>query len=268
MRTIVAAAIALFPFVAASPLKAEDLTYRSEYTVSAFGIPVGAARFDTVVTDKGYKMRGSVKSRGLASLFAPTTGTIDARGSIGYKSVEADVFAMAYTSGKDRQHTEIGFSRGAATRAMNDPKVKKPKDWIEVSPGHLQNTLDPLSAMLVRARSANEVCNRTIRVFDGAMRADIKLSYLRTVPFYTKGYRGDAVTCRARFVPVSGYPKNKGEIAWMRDKGVIDIAFAPVEGTDLFAPVSARISTQIGTIRIRATRFESTVPKPLEITVK
>ncbi|MDZ7822800.1 MAG: hypothetical protein U5K75_01305 [Ahrensia sp.] len=96
-----------------------------------------------------------------------------------------------------------------------------------------------------------------MKVFDGAMRADFPMRYVRTIPFSAKGYSGNAVTCRAQFRPISGYDKNKKEIAWMRDNGYADISFAPVADTGLYAPVAVKLNTEIGTLSVRAIRFEA-----------
>ena len=261
MRSTAAATAILVFALAVTSAAAESYTYRSEYTLSALGFPIGATRIETTITPQSYRLSGSLRAKGLAALFQPTSGTLTATGRINGKGVEAKTFTIDYVTGGRKQFTEIGFAGGSVTRTVNTPEVKKHKGWIEISPAQLQNTFDPISAVLVPAASPGEVCDRTIRIFDGAMRSDIKLSFLRVIPFSTDGYRGDAITCRAKFLPVSGYPGGKKEIAWMRDKSRIDISFAPISGTGLYAPVKAIVSTQIGPVRIYATRFE-TVNEP------
>ena len=83
------------------------------------------------------------------------------------------------------------------------------------------------------------------------------MRYVRTIPFSTRGFKGDAVTCRANFKPVAGYNQSKKDIQWMRDEGFIDISFAPVGNTGIFAPVVAKVKTRLGTATIRAKRFET-----------
>ncbi|TCD13755.1 DUF3108 domain-containing protein [Oricola cellulosilytica] len=267
MRVIGAASFLFVLASAPQPAAQEGVTHNSEYRVTALGLPVGTSAFQTAIAGDVYALKGSVNSSGLAQLFAPTSGTLKVSGRIGSGGVEANAFAMHYKTGKKRQRTAIGFRRGSIASIVNEPEPRKGADWIDVHQDQLRNALDPISAMLVRAGGPAEVCNRTVRVFDGAMRADIAMSYLRTVPFYTEGFNGDAVTCRARFIPVSGYSGGKKEIAWMRDKGRIEIGFAPIAGTELYAPVTASISTQIGKVRIRATRFQRTGAAP-ELTAK
>lgn len=248
------------PALLVSPARADMLQFRSEYKVTALGLTVGSSRFETTLDAGAYAMSSSFRARGLAALFQKTHGTLSVRGRIDGKAIVPERFVVDYVSGGDGQHTEIGFSGRAVTRTVNQPEVRKKSGWIALRPGDLKNALDPISAALVAAGSPGEVCNRTIRYYDGAMRADLQLSHLRVVPFSTTGFKGDAVTCLARFVPVSGYRGSKREIAWMRDKGRIEISFAPIAGTELYAPVKATVATQIGPVRIHATRFELSRP--------
>ncbi|WP_425416854.1 DUF3108 domain-containing protein [Oricola indica] len=256
MRITTNALALLVPILCATAAHAETSVIHSRYAISALGLPVGVSKFETRISPGSYSMTGTLKASGLVALFKPTTGSMSVSGRFGRNGVQAERFALDYVSGGDRQTTDIGFSGGNVTSAVNKPKVKKRKGWIEVDAAHLRNTVDPISAMLVKADTPGAVCDRTVRVFDGAMRSDIRLNFLRTERFSADGYSGDVVTCRAKFLPVSGYPGGKKEIAWLRDKGRIVVAFAPIEGTDLYAPVKATVSTQLGPVRIYATRLE------------
>lgn len=257
MRGTLAAAVLLCAALLPETTLAETRIYRSEYAISALGLPVGRSRFEAKIAPDAYEMSGTVEARGFLALFQPTTGSVSVNGHINGNRVEARAFALDYVSGDDKQRTEIGFSNGGVASTMNKPDVKKRKDWIDVTAAQLKGALDPISAMLIPANAPGEVCNRTLRIYDGAMRLDVKLSYLRTIPFSVGGRSGDAVTCRARFEPVSGYNGNRKQIAWLRDSGRMDISFAAVEGTRLYAPLKATVATQIGPVRVYATRFDT-----------
>jgi hypothetical protein len=250
-------AIAALSIIAAGPAIAETRTYQSEYTVSAFGFPVGKSSMKLAVSSESYALSGTLSSAGIVRLLASLKGSMGATGKFSGKSVRADSFALDYRYGKKTQKIAVGYSGGAITDFVNTPEPRKTPDWVDVTPYQLAGALDPLSSSLVAAQSPGEVCGRTVRFFDGELLGEIRMRYLRTVPFYTKGYSGTAVTCRARFVPIAGYRKNKKEIQWLRDKGHIDIGFAPIAGTGFYAPVQAQVKTQIGMVRIRATRFET-----------
>jgi len=88
------------------------------------------------------------------------------------------------------------------------------------------------------------VCNRTIRIYDGEMRADLRLA--------PAGASGGQVTCSAKFEPVAGYRPSRSALKYLRDRSRITIAFAPLADTGFYAPVDASIGTQVGTVRIVA----------------
>lgn len=255
MHRIRSAILFLCAACPAGPALAETLTYHSEYAISALGLPVGKSSFETVISPDGYSIDGTLKARGLAALFQPTTGTVTIAGDIRDNELTATRFGLDYVSGKERQRTEIGFRGGAVVDTMNDPEPKKRADWIALDPAHLRAAIDPLSALLVPADGPEKVCGRTLPVYDGAMRVDVKLTFLRTVKFSTDGYKGDAVTCHATFEPLSGYRGKRKEIAWLRDEGRMDVSFAPIAGTPLYAPVKAVVATPYGPVRVYATRF-------------
>lgn len=254
-RIILAASAAIVAATTISP-PAQASKYRSEYVVSAFGLPLASTSFQSTITGDGYTVNGTMRARGLARLFTTTRGEVTAKGGIGNGAVAPRSFDVRYTDdGKDKR-TTIAFSGGRVASAENRPAVTKRDDWIAVPGAELSGVLDPIGAMLVPARSRGEVCGRTIRTFSGALRADLKLSYLRTIPFSTRGFDGDAVTCSARFVPIAGFNRSKREINNMRDNGRIEISFAPVGQSGLYAPVKARIVYEGTTVHVTATRFE------------
>lgn len=253
-RAILAASAALLAAAIATPAEANG--YRSEYMISAFGLRIASTRFESVIDGSSYTVNGSMRARGIARLFTTTSGTVTATGRIDEGAVAPLSFKVRYTDGGRDKKTVIAFSGGRVTEVSNRPAVTRDEDWIDVPGAQLVDVLDPIGAMLVPARSMGAVCRRTIRTFSGALRADLRLSHLRTIPFSARGYRGDAVTCRARFVPIAGFNSSKREINAMRDDGRIEISFAPVGQTGLFAPVKARLTYEGITVHVTAIRFE------------
>ncbi|MEL6819264.1 MAG: DUF3108 domain-containing protein [Pseudomonadota bacterium] len=235
----------------------QPVKYRADYTVSAFGLPVGKSTFNTTVADDGtYKINGKLRSSGVARLFAAINGRLQTSGTFSGQNVKPNAFAATYIEGKAKKGTQFDFAGSTITGATNKPPVKKRGKWIPLDTADLANALDPISAIMVPAQTPRAVCNRTIKAFDGAMRLDVKLSYLRTNPFSTKGFKGDVVTCRGRYIPVSGYDAKKQDINWMRDKGSIEVSFAPIGSSGFYAPVNAKVKTRLVTLRVRASRFE------------
>ena len=240
-----------------TPLAANAAQYKSEYSITVLGFRVGKSAFNTNIEKNSYAIKGSLKAAGVARLFASTSGTLTATGKHSKNGVTAQSFDVRYKEGKKSKSTTMSFSNGTVTKYANSPKTRKRGDWVELNKSDLKKVMDPMAAILVPAKSLREVCTKTLKIFDGAMRADFPMRYVRTIPFSTRGYKGDAVTCRASFKPISGYDRSKKDIVWMRDKGKLEISFAPVGNTGLFAPVAAKIGTRLGTVVIRAKRFEA-----------
>ncbi len=244
--------------VASSVEAATGTSVRTEYTTSLYGLTLARSSFESTIGSDGFDVRGTLSSSGVASLFDDTRATASVKGRFAGAGPQPDSYVVDYVSGDKKKATRVAFSGGAVVRAENTPPVKTDRpDWIPVEKAHLVGAFDPISATLVRADAPSKVCNRTIRVFDGAMRADLQLSHAGYGQASVPGYSGETVTCNARFVPVSGYRKGSSSIRYISQSTGIAIAFAPIADSGVYAPVEASVETKIGTVRVRAVRFEA-----------
>ena len=237
---------------------AEPTLYRGEFSLSFLGFTVARANFDSRIDEKSYAIEGSVSSAGLGAIFDDTRGKVSAAGRFSGGAIRPETFRADYVSGKKASIVDIRFSNGNVTKTTNVPPLKKRrKDWVPLGPGDLKAVTDPLAATLVVADSLAEVCSGTIKMFDSELRANLSLSYVSTDKVSVKGYEGDAVTCRVGFKPVSGYRKSKKALDFLRTKSKMTVTFAPLGKTGVYAPIHATVGTEIGTITVRARRFEA-----------
>lgn len=233
-----------------------DELYRTEYRISVLALPIARSTIETRVSNGTYQLNGSFSSSGVARIFENTDGTISVTGkSVNQTAVPAS-YDLRYTHGKKSKSTLMRFNNGTVTSAVNTPPVKKRDPWVEVGPNDLRSVADPLSAMMIQAKTPQEVCSRRLQIFDGQTRADIQLSYSGTESVSTTGFSGEAVVCSVKFVPISGFQKGKQAIDYLANRSKISISFAPLGNSGIYAPVIARIGTQIGTVKVSATRFE------------
>lgn len=240
---------------AMSSARAEDL-YRTEYEISMFGLSIARSAIETIVKGANYGVNGRFKTSGIARIFDDTDGTVYVGGSSSQGKVMPSAFDLAYKHGRKNKSTMIRFADGKVIASENEPPVKKRDPWVESGPNDLVNVSDPLSALMIPTNDPKAVCNRTLQVFDGQTRADLKLSFNGTESFTTKGFTGESVICSAKFVPISGYQKGKKAIDYLANRSKITISFASLGHSGIYAPVVARIGTQLGTLKIEATRFE------------
>jgi len=234
------------------------MSLRSEFATSLYGVVLARSSFRSRIDRDGFEISGELASSGVAKVFDDTRARASASGRFENGATAPRSYVVDYTSGKKKKRTTISFANGAVVSAENTPPVRtNRKDWIKVEAEHLAGVVDPFSAALVRADSPSDVCNRTIRIFDGALRADLRLKPAGFGKASVPGYKGETVKCTARFVPISGYRKGNSSIAFMRKSSDIAIAFAPVGGSGVYAPVEASVGTQVGTIKVQAVRFEA-----------
>ncbi|MEZ5810403.1 MAG: DUF3108 domain-containing protein [Rhizobiaceae bacterium] len=232
--------------------------HQAEYRLSFLGFPIARSTFVSRFSGDTFVMDGTLKSAGLARMFDRTVAHTRVSGRLAQDGVEPLGYELNYTSGNKRQRTAIRFHNGDVVETENVPPLKKRgADWVPLGAGDLAAVFDPLTAAMIRADTPRAVCNRTIRAYDGEMRVNLKLGYAGMKPFSTKGFKGDVVRCRARFEPVSGYRKGRRALDFMKNKSHMEIAFAPVGATNVYAPVTASIGTQVGTLRLYAIRFSA-----------
>lgn len=236
-------------FAGVSPVEAETEIYRLRYDASLLGLHIGQADFTSRIEDGAFDVSGRFASAGLARLFDRTDGIVSSQGALNGGAVVPALYALDYKSGRKRETTSIRFARGKIVETVVLPKPKKRgKDWVSVSESDLVGAMDPLSALLSPALDADQVCKRRFKVFDGEMRADIQFSPAGEREQISK----DTITCKARFVPVSGYRKGRSTIDFLRDRARILVAFKPLGSKGHHTPVAARIGTKIGTVHIRS----------------
>jgi hypothetical protein len=107
-----------------------------------------------------------------------------------------------------------------------------------------QGIIDPLSAMLVPIPGPNgalsqEACRRTLPVFDGRNRYDLKLAFKRMDKLSEdQGYKGSVVVCALSYEPIAGHGGSTPLAKYLSEGREMEIALAPVSGTPVLAPVA------------------------------
>lgn len=242
--------------VTAQASYAEPTKYTADYTVSIYGLTLAHTSFTSTLDGDAIRIDGTIATAGVARIIDDTKGTTTVRGHLSEGGIAPDSFVIAYKSGKKNKRTEIDYAGGTVSRTLNIPPLKKRKKWVALSAADLKAATDPLSGIMVRAEKPADVCARTLRYYDGELRADIRFSYAGKKPFTIPGYSGDATVCTARFTPVGGYKPGSSSIEYLK-KAQMTVAFAPMGATGMFVPVSASVGTKIGTVTVRADRLEA-----------
>jgi Protein of unknown function (DUF3108) len=257
-RVIVTVPLAAVALMAAAPARPAD-SYQTDYRVSLFGLSIAKASFSTKVADGAYEVKGTLSSSGLASLFDDTNGKLDVTGQFAKSGPVPNSYVVKYRHGNRDKSTFIAFTNGNVTNTTNVPPINKKRNWVELSPADLQSVADPISGIMVSAGSLDQVCTQTLHLYDGQTRVDLKLSPAGGAqPFSTKGFKGEAITCSAKFIPIAGYQSGRKAIEYLKNSSKISLTFASLGKSAIYSPVQAKIGTQVGTVTVYATRFEKT----------
>ncbi|MDW5314935.1 DUF3108 domain-containing protein [Rhizobium sp. PL01] len=234
---------------------AVDVTHNTDYSISLAGLPIAKASFHTALNDKRYTISGTMNSAGLVDIFAQTSGETSVSGVIGRDKLSASEYQVRYQTGKKRRAIDVQFRDGDVVSASMQPPRKIPKNWVPVTQADMRNVVDPLSGLIFPGDT--RVCPKSVPVFDGESRMDLKLSAKGTRPFKTEGFQGDVIVCGIKFVPKSGYRKGRDDVDYLRKLETMEIWFAKADAVNVYAPVYVRIPTSYGPVTIWATRFGS-----------
>jgi hypothetical protein len=164
---------------------------------------------------------------------------------------------------------QMAMRSGSVVSVATDPTVGDIPNRVPIRSAHRTNVVDPSSAFIItvdrnRLGDGNAACNRTLRVFDGWQRFDVRMNYTRTesVNGRGEGYSGKVFVCAARYVPVAGHMNNRDSVEYMANNKQLEVWLAPVGGDlGVLVPYQIRIGTKIGALTIRATRFAGLGPQ-------
>ncbi|MBO3762409.1 DUF3108 domain-containing protein [Ciceribacter sp. L1K22] len=237
-------------------VQAEEVQSRTEYNISLAGIPIAKASFLTLLAARGYTISGSFRSYGIVNLVTDISAETSVSGVVRNENLQATSYRLVYRKGKKTETYNVRFNDGDVVSSEITPKPKaRPKSWVPVTEAHLKAVLDPLSSLIIA--EGEDVCPRTLPVFDGESRLDLVLS-AKGVREYSQGeVKADAVVCGVRYIPRAGFRKGRKDIEYLSNVKGMEIWFAKAGTLPLYAPVRARIPTQYGPVDVTAVRFGS-----------
>ena len=246
----VSATVAL---VAVSQGHAAEVRHTTDYSISLGVLPIAKASFTTRMNDNRYTINGTFSAAGLASVLKDISGKTTISGSKTPTRLQANQFSLVYRDGKRARTYDVRFRGGNVTSSTISPPSKaRPNDWVPVKDRDLRAVLDPISGLIFPENA--KVCPSRLPVYDGESRMDLILTSAGTKPFKAKGFEGEAVVCKIKYSPRSGYRHGRKDIEYLKSISM-EVWFAKSSEVKVYAPVYARIPTRIGQVHITATRY-------------
>ncbi|HVV79011.1 MAG TPA: DUF3108 domain-containing protein [Pseudolabrys sp.] len=233
----------------------------AHYQASLAGLPIGKGSWVIDIGDAHYTAAASGATTGLIKVFVGGSGTGAVQGTLANGKSVASNYSATIKSGKHTEEIRMTVAAGNVKEFKIDPPEDPNPKRIPVTDEHRRGVLDPMTSSLAVVPGTGEltspqVCNRTLAVFDGKMRYDLKLAYKRTETVKAeKGYAGPAVVCSVAFTPVSGFIPSRAAIKYLIKSRDIEVWLAPIAGTRVLVPFRAQVGTPFGQGVVEATRF-------------
>ncbi len=261
-RLLLAAVFALPLAWASAPAVAADKTLKAGYIITIAGITIGKANAEGRFTDTGYAATISGSTYGISRFVSDAQAMLAGNGRIRGTHVLPATYNLETSEKGFQTHVSMAMRGGSIVDLTAAPHLLPAPDRVPVTPNHKRNVVDPVGAFVVAVNrpgpsAGASACNRTVRVFDGWQRYDVRLTYKETkhIAGGPGAYSGEVFACAARYVPVAGHRPDRESVQYMADNKRLEVWLAPVDGTDLFVPYRISIGTKIGDLIIIARNF-------------
>ncbi len=261
-RRILLCALIAVP-VAASGARAADMTLKADYLITIAGITIGKVDAKGRFTDAGYAATISGQTYGISRFVSDAHAVLAGNGRIRGSHVTPVTYKLDTDEKGFRTHVSMAMRGGSIIDLSAAPHLLPAPDRVPVTPNHKRNVVDPVGAFMVAvnqpsAISGASACNRTVRVFDGWQRYDVKLTFKESKHVINKDpgtYSGEVFVCSARYVPVAGHRPDRESVQYMTDNKRLEVSLVPVEGTRVLVPYRILIGTQMGDLVIISRDF-------------
>ena len=270
-RTIVATGCALALITAALGGQAHtESNLDASYTISFARIRVGDITATVVFGPSEYAMSARGRAGGLMKALIDGEASFTTRGTITDGHPVPTNFTSKIVSNAQTSDVRMVLDEGSVKDLAATPLSSSGR--VPVTEANRQGIVDPLTAMLFTAAAtgalSQEACWRTLPIFDGHQRYDLKLAFKRIDKVTAdKGYAGPVVVCSLHYEPIVGHIASNALVKYLSEGREMEIALAPVAGTRLLAPFRLSVVSMLANLVIEANLFEATARSPDASTV-
>ncbi len=243
----------------AAGIRASNVT--AAYTINWLGSNVGSFNIKTSISNRQYAAQATAN---VSVFFGSFTwqGVTSSKGLMTANGPVPQNYAFRYATGEKRESVELRFVQRMVRDISINPPARAGGSHVPLTATHLQNVVDPLSAviMMAQARSAKpgeNPCNRRMPIFDGRVRYDLTLSPKGTRQIGNSGkLRGTAYVCSVRYTQIAGHKAGKSDADYATGNTGIEIWLVPLPEAGLVAPYHVTVPTPAGTATMTAVRFD------------
>jgi hypothetical protein len=235
-------------------------TVRARYSVSYLGVPLGEITIVNTVEPSAYEARLDAHTTGAASVARSFRISMKANGIMRNAAILPTSFSSRQ-SGAESRTMRISLAAGDAKAAEIDPPFEGAGPLVPMTEDHKRSVVDPLSALIMPLSPDDRglgpsACDRTLRLFTGIARSDLKFAYARTEQLKSKAYSGDVAVCSVRYLPIAGHNPDSTMTKFMVANRGIEARLAPLQDASLVMLVSATVPLPLGTAMVALEQYE------------
>ena len=255
-RTIAVVAAVVVPSGATAQTKLV-----SHYSISVAGIAVGRGDFVLDVADDRYAATGSGRAAGFLRVLVGGEATVTARGGMADGRPTPTHFSATLDDENEHVSVSMRIDKGEV-KELQAASSAPAADRVAVTAEHRRNVIDPVSALLVPVSGGDAIspdaCRRTLPVFDGQRRYDLRLSFKRVdAAKAATGYQGPVMVCAVVLQPIAGHRAGSALVKYLTGGRELELWLAPIAGTRLFGPYRLSVASLLGDLVIAATHFDA-----------
>jgi hypothetical protein len=255
-----ASVIAAMMATLAGLVEARAESWHAIYSVSLIGLPIGTADVSGQISSNAYRIEASAKIVGLATVLSTAKGAATGSGAIASGHVLPATFATTAANAKMTRTVRMAVSDGVVTGVDISPPIEEKPGRVPLRDQDKHGIVDPVGSIIVPVAENQPLvgpaaCNRSIPIFDGYTRFDLRLSYVGQRRVAAKGYSGPVVVCAARYVPIAGHNPDRPAVKFMINNKQMEVWLAPIESAHVLVPFRASLGTMIGTTVVEASEF-------------
>lgn len=242
---------------------ADDVTVDAEYSASISGFPIATGTLRFTLSGQTYDAQIKAQVSGLAALITSRSAVGEASGRAEPGHISPEAYSLSIQGGQSVNEVAETFSNNKVVAlAATELHLAGWEDRVPLLPSHKQGVVDPLSAFVIPMQPGRDnltpaVCNRTLKIFDGRVRYDLRLVFgaHNDVSGDAGSYSGPAIVCAVAYRPIAGQRILSAEQQKFENNIEFSIWFVPVGSTGILLPHRVVIETQSGLLVVNASRF-------------
>jgi hypothetical protein len=252
-------AIALAALAAGGAARAD--TWRATYNLSLLGLPIGTANTVGELSRTSYSIEAHAKIGGLAAIVDNSKGAATGSGAIVAGHVSPATYAVTAANAHMTRTMRMNLAGGAPTGIEISPPFEEKPDRVPLRDQDKKGIVDPVGAIVMPVGGADPLigpaaCNRTVPIFDGFTRFNVRMTYAGQRQVNGTGYSGPVAVCALRYVPIAGHRANRPGVKFMTENKDMEVWLAPIESARVLVPYRVSVKTMVGTAVIEASEFK------------